>query len=160
MPERLRKTLADAISEVMETMFFLCPEPCQAENGGAGKQGGEEPGGAQVIVQIRAADERLFRIVLKVPSALLRIMAANVLDGPQEERTRKDLEDDMACELANMVAGAFLNRLDEPRRKPLSIPAILAAVPAGEWMSYSCEVEGERLTGLVSCRCPEKGAAG
>jgi hypothetical protein len=155
MQENHRKILADAISEVMETMFFLCPEPCDP---GGGLEESRSP--SEVIVHIQTADERPCQIVLHLPVALLDRMAVNVLEGLKESFSRKDLED-VACEFVNMVAGAFLNRLDAPHRKALSLPGILAGVSEDRegWVSYSCEVEGCRLQARLSCESFQEGAA-
>ena len=138
MPEQTTKTLVDAISEVLETTFFLCLEPVD-------DQAKAQPGN-EIIAHIRTVDEKCLRIVAAFSEPLLKKMADNVLDETDKTPASEVLRD-VAREAVNMFAGAYLNRLDTTRRRKLSVPEILARfdVPAEGCEQLAGEVEGERL---------------
>ena len=148
MQEKMKKALADAISEVMETMFFLCPEPV----GSSGRRAGNGVCTKEVIVHIQTSDEMPYRILLRLSEPLLQRMAGNLFERPGEGFTREELED-VACELANIVAGGLLNRVDVSRRRRLSIPEVLTTCVGRleEWLQYLSEVEGEPFKAYLYC---------
>ncbi len=142
MREQMSRTLRDSISEVLETMFFLCPQVIEE-----GEEGSEGAGsGEDFHVQIQSSNATPYRIVLGVPEGLARKMRENIIDTGGEEPARADLQD-IACELANMVAGQFLSTLENDTRKRLSIPEVLANFTAepDSWLEGRFDVEGETL---------------
>jgi hypothetical protein len=136
MQEQTKKTLRDAISEVLETMFFLCPEPANESQNG--------DGGNEVVAQIRTKGENPLRLVVALPEPLLGTMAQNALGETDEPPSPAALRD-VACEVANMIAGAYVNRLDTTKRSPLSVPEILPGVGDTGDACAQCvtEVDGE-----------------
>lgn len=95
------ENLKAAIFEVLETMFFLFPEPPLL-----GPPVWRGPGlRAWVPVQ----GPKAFRIGLTVPETLARKMAANFLGQDLGQPTAEQVEDAVR-EGANMVAGNFLGR--------------------------------------------------
>ncbi len=148
MQEALKKNFQDAISEVLETMFFLCPEPMDA--------GDDQPGGPAagtgMTVHI-ATVEAAYRVVLRLTDPLLREMSATILEQEGDMLGREEMQD-VACELANMVAGALISRLDLSDRCRLSLPEPLPDFPDKPegWLSYCRKVSGEPLQAYLQCK--------
>ncbi len=114
MSERARRNLKEAISEVLETMYFLCLEP--------GRQGDVfRPGDECISVRIETAGEARYAVELRFTEALLRRISRNVLEGAGGAGDGSSLRD-LALETANMVGGAFLNRFDPDRTLLLELP--------------------------------------
>lgn len=148
MQEEIKKALADAISEVMETMFSLCPEP----PGFSGRRSGAEVCAKEVIVHIQTSDDMPYRILLSLSESLLQRMAGNLFERPGQGFTREELED-VACELANILAGDLLNRVDVTRRRRLSVPEVLTTCVGklDEWLQCLSEVQGEPFKAYLYC---------
>lgn len=140
MQDKMARILRESISEVFETMFFLCPAPL----GPAGESGAREPPGKELIAQIETQEGGDCRVLLILPETLLRRISDNLL-GPCERGRSRDELMDTAREVTNMVGGSVLSRLGTPHRRSLSIPRILSnvEVPAQGAVSYRAEVEGE-----------------
>jgi hypothetical protein len=155
MKEKMLRMLGDAISEVFETMFFLSPTPL-----GQGEiKGCREGGGREVAVQIETEDQAC-RIVLVLPASVLRTMSVNML-GRSEEGDSWETILDTAREAANMVAGAFLTRLDSGFRRPLGVPEVLSAFDGSskEWILYAANVDGETVRSYLLMRDAQEGLA-
>jgi hypothetical protein len=117
-------------------MFFLCPEPVDESQNG--------DGGNEIVAHIRTEGERPLRFVIAFSAPLLGTMAQNAMGEEDESPSPDDLRD-VACEVVNMIAGAYVNRLDATRRSPLSVPEILPAVEDTREAYAACltEVEGK-----------------
>jgi chemotaxis protein CheX len=111
-------TMRDAISNVLETMFFLVP-------------GIEETQSAEVfdkkplvlessITMVSEADN--LRMLFRVTKDFVSLITANFLGVESEEVTEEEMEDTLK-ELANMVGGDCLARLPANSWK-LGIPKI------------------------------------
>ena len=133
-------TLKDAIFEVMETMFFLCPEVVDPEDLVDGQ------GGAKVAVTIHTTGDNSYRIGLQFTEALLRKMAAGLFGEAEASFETAQLHD-LAREAANMVGGAFLHNVDPSRQEKLSLPELVdaASLVIGDRNACSFEVEEEPL---------------
>jgi hypothetical protein len=110
-PEWLQ-TMMDAISEVLETMFFS-----MVDFEGRGK-----PVGTRYCeARIRLTDEDEVTIRFRVVEEFARVLTANFLGSGEEQVKPEEIEDAMK-ELVNMVGGFFQPRVPEKRWR-LGIPA-------------------------------------
>jgi|GEM_PF-520153 len=111
-----RQVMRSAISEVLETMFFVMVD-----------FNAHEPAprtyccGSRICL---AGDERNIEITFRTTEPFARMIAANFLAKEEEEVTREELED-VVKELANMVGGDYIGRL-EGEKWQLGIPSFLA----------------------------------
>ncbi len=110
-----QQTMKDAISEVMETMFFL-PVDFESE----GEQHPPYWCRSTISMTHMHHPERRCEITFYFMEPCARTIAANFLAKTEDEVTREEIEDTLK-EVANMVGGSFLfnSKLDEYQ---LSIP--------------------------------------
>jgi CheY-specific phosphatase CheX len=111
------QALGDAPAEVLETMFFTTAmdEPVEASNS-------EPP--VRVRVRFQGTPSGMFS--LQAAGAAARTIAADFLGQDASEFSTAQVWQVM-CELANMICGATLSRLDVERQFDLSSPEITAA---------------------------------
>jgi len=121
MQEETKLTLTNAISDVLEKMFFFCPEVLD------GPEDAEEPV-EQVFVEISTSSENPWRLYLSYSRQLLRNMGANVFEKDEDLVEEAELLD-LGKETANMVLGEFINLIGNPGEEKLSLPEVLAAPP-------------------------------
>jgi hypothetical protein len=128
--------LAEAASEVLETMYFT----------GVLRQA-EEPevyrdGWLSVRLAFSGPDNGSFGV--RTPGEVARTLASNFL-GVDEEDIRERQMGEVLCELANIVCGAALVRLAGDARFSLTHPEIHADGPAQEATTVVLELD----TGLL-----------
>ena len=105
--------LAEAVREVLEKMFFIDimdPDACQMAPGGVAAEvvfDGDPPGSFHLELDITAA----------------RSAAADFLGEDPDELTGAQMEE-VVCELANMICGAALSRIESTATFRLSKPEI------------------------------------
>jgi CheY-specific phosphatase CheX len=108
----LRRHLRTAADEALETMCFspvLGPAPPQA---------GSEPG---VLVHLGFTGDACGRLWLEMSAAAAAHATANFLGQTEQETDRTQMEM-VTCELANMICGNVLSRLDPYGHFDLSSP--------------------------------------
>lgn len=110
--------MRDAISNVLETMFFLVPAFEENENLKRIQQG---PFFLESSITIAGETQR-FRLLISATKAFVTIITANFLGVGQEEVVLEEMEDTLK-ELANMVGGDCLSRLP-PDNWKLGIPEL------------------------------------
>ena len=103
-----------AISEVLETMYFT--EVSFGEVDAPAENGGWR---ARIEIQAATGPERITLFFCLVPE-FARELTANMLASEPEEVSEEDIKDVMG-ELANMVAGSCINKLD-PTQWKLGLP--------------------------------------
>ncbi len=113
--EDLGQVLADSVAEVLEAMFFTSPV------------GEAEPDALRAGPCLSAAltfrGSPPGRFGVRLPPATGRRIAASFLG--QEEETLEDVQAfEVVCELANMLCGSVLSRLEKDARFDLSPPQI------------------------------------
>jgi len=113
--EKARRNLKEAISEVMETMYFVCLEP-------AGDGDALRPEGAWTTVRIETSGRARYTMELQFTETLLQRISDNVFGAAQPGDAQAPSLRDLALETANMVGGAFLNRFDPERILWLQLP--------------------------------------
>ena len=110
--------MRDAISNVLETMFFLVPAFEESENLRLIAQG---PFFLESSIAI-TGETKHFRLLIRATRAFVTIITANFLGVGQEEVVLEEMEDTLK-ELANMVGGDCLSRLP-PDNWKLGIPEL------------------------------------
>jgi CheY-specific phosphatase CheX len=117
--------LAESVQEVLEKMFFIDSlEPVEE---------GTQPAGIAAELMFDGDPPGLFRLDLDVPAA--RSVAADFL-GEDSENLSVEQLNEVVCELANMVCGSVLSRIESKATFRLSKPEIASAAqqpqgPAG-----------------------------
>lgn len=128
-----RSAMKDAISEVLETMFFVFVD---FDEGLAVRQLGE----CESLVSL-VNGEGTVDISLTASREFARMISANMLGVEEQEITSEDLEDTMK-EFANMVGGNYKARVDINNQWELGIPRFRehgnAAGSSGSGLVFSC----------------------
>jgi CheY-specific phosphatase CheX len=116
--------LAGAACEVLETMFFTCPLG-DAESGAAG----EDPFHARVA--FKGKHSGIFGLSVDGPSALA--ITSNFLGSGDEGEIAPEQVEDVVCELANIICGTVLSRIDSAARFDIGHPELAAAAVEGPY---------------------------
>jgi CheY-specific phosphatase CheX len=156
----IQRALAQSVSEVLEKMFFL-----------EALDGTEEPADDQPQdLSIRLAFEGdppgTFR--LRLAGAAANSIAADFLGADLEDLTQSQSQD-VVRELANMICGAVLSRVESRGSFSLSAPQIVADEHWGpgrhnQETSYTVETGNGTLTAAIrmeerACSVTEKSAS-
>lgn len=146
----LSKSLKTAISDVMERMFFLLPDPPD----------GDPWGGADGLsVSVGITGNPLYRLTLVFDRDLARAMAVNILgisvDPKDYGTTNKCL-----LEAANVIAGNFLHLWDEGSERNITIPSldrsrVFDRFTPHETLIYSYSFEGKGIVARMDMAEPE-----
>jgi CheY-specific phosphatase CheX len=111
----LRKALADSIEETLDAMFFTA---CLGPPEGVGAPQPELA--AQVAFEGRPAG----RLTLRTTARAARSIAANFL-GEEEDAVTARQVGDVLCELANMICGFVLSRVEGAEEFRLGEPRMV-----------------------------------
>lgn len=122
--ERIPQFLAAAAGEVLETMFFTCPMG-DAEDG---DYSSEEA--LHVRIAFNGKFSGLFGLTVDRQSA--HTVASNFLGADDSEVTGEQVED-VVCELANMICGAVLSRIDSSATFEIAHPELAATMVDGNY---------------------------
>lgn len=122
--EMIQEHLKEAISRVMETMFFL---PVQFQEGAQGLKTWFSPGASVLEASVEFAGPRSGKVFLLVPVQGLKEMAANILGLDDDGLSNEHLQDTLK-EAINMIAGRMLSLVDTEGACALGIPRLV-----GEW---------------------------
>jgi CheY-specific phosphatase CheX len=117
--------LAESVQEVLEKMFFV--------DSLGRAEAGAQPSGIAAELMFDGDPPGSFRLELDVPAA--RSAAADFLGEDAEELSTEQLNE-VVCELANMICGSVLSRIESKATIRLSKPMIVSAAeqpqgPAG-----------------------------
>ncbi len=110
--------LPEAAGEVLETMFFTSAVPADKPKAAA-------PRGFAVRVRFEGAPSGTFG--LAVDELPARRIASNFLGAEDEEALAGEQITDVLCELANMICGSVLSRLEANATFDIDAPEPLAA---------------------------------
>jgi CheY-specific phosphatase CheX len=110
----LSNALATAAGDVLETMFFTAASEEPTEDCGT-----DPP--IRVRVRFQGTPSGIF--AMDMPGASARTIAADFLGGESEEISQAQVCQ-VLCELANMICGTTLSRLDMERRFDLASPEV------------------------------------
>lgn len=121
MQETMMTNLKQAISNVLETMFFL---PVQVIEGQGLLKTWFPEDAVLTRAAIRFAGPVCGSFFLLIPANMAREIAANFL-GLGEEEVKKDQKEDTVREALNMISGYVLSQADKAEEYQLGIPEIL-----------------------------------
>lgn len=118
MPEiDLLELTTETVTSVLETMFFTAPLDLAEEVCGEN--------GIEARVAFHGAPSGIFH--LRISASGARLIAAAFL-GKVEDSLGQAETEQVVCELANMVCGSMVSRLESDRSFDLAVPEL---VPAG-----------------------------
>jgi len=148
------EALDEAMKEILERMFFLEAAAIPA--------GTTPRGGDAVQARLTFAGEPPGSLRVSVPRAAARAMAADFL-GVDEAGVSQRQAEDVVCEVANMICGSVLSRLESAVTFHLSAPEIMAGdVAAEEWDTgtrHSAETAIGVFTAILRMESPTCPAA-
>jgi CheY-specific phosphatase CheX len=108
----LQKALADSIEEILDAMFFTA---C----GGA-----PEAARMELAAEVAFEGSAAGRLTVRVAVAAARPIAANFL-GEEEDAITERQVSEVVCELANMICGSLLSRVEGAGEFRLGTPRML-----------------------------------
>lgn len=118
------KALRDAISEVLETMCFMCPVPVKEP------PKNPDPREHWTVVELRFGGNQGGNLRMYFPWALA-VEMANGLRGETDLIPEAEETQDVLKEVTNMVGGSLLHSLDPEAKVSLQLPEILGEM--WEW---------------------------
>jgi CheY-specific phosphatase CheX len=122
-PNEIQTALASAVEEVLETMCFTTVLASSVHPP-------EEDGGAPAItaeLRFHGSPSGGFR--MGVPMKLARVVGAGFLGREQMEVSDSQAEE-VVCELANMICGSVLSRLESKATFQITHPELALPEPA------------------------------
>lgn len=123
-PNEIQVALASAVEEVLETMFFAT-----VLASGEGAVPPEGDGGAPAItaaLRFEGSPSGGFRV--SVPMKLARVVGAGFL-GREEAGVSDSQAAEVVCELANMICGSVLSRLESKATFQITHPELTPSEP-------------------------------
>ena len=120
--------LAPAVSAVLETMFFS--EPMESSD--------RDPSEKQLEARVCFAGEETGALAVRISEASARSLAASFLGESEESLTASQITL-VVCELANMLCGWIVSKMDCPGYFTLGSPVIVR--PSTELSSEIAEFE-------------------
>jgi CheY-specific phosphatase CheX len=116
----LRRALEDSILETLDAMFFTaCLEAPEAQEGGGSVAGPE------MAARVAFAGRPSGRLTVRMAESAARAIAAGFL-GEEENAISERQIGDVLCELANMICGFVLSRVECAEEFRLGEPRLLA----------------------------------
>jgi CheY-specific phosphatase CheX len=124
----VQQALRDSVDEVLDKMFFV---QALGESPDPGLAAMEPP--AAIAVRLTFLGEPSGSLALRLTSTAARSIAADFL-GTDEEEVSDPRMADVVCELANMICGSLLSRVENAATFQLAAPRIvpLSEGPAQE----------------------------
>lgn len=146
----IQQALKEASEEVLEKMFFV-----------RGMEGGDcQPsGGADLHAGLDFEGEPGGSLRLSLSESAARSVAADFLAAEEYALSMRQIEE-VICELANMICGSLLSKLERDARLRLSSPRVFRAGAAesktsgGERAEHSAAIAGGILTITVLTEGP------
>jgi len=156
MPDlNLQQALHDAVHDVLEKMFFIEPDDHLSPTGYPAAEGENT-----IAAKLKFEGPSSGCLTLLLSEAGARPMAADFLGLDIEELPAERIEE-VVCELANMVCGSVLSRIDSHAIFRLASPRVLRGDP---WRFlpeanrdrevYSVGIGSGALTVIVETREP------
>jgi CheY-specific phosphatase CheX len=144
----VREALRDSVNEVLEKMFFveaLGESPDSAPDG-------TEPA-AEIAARLTFDGEPSGSLTLRLTSAAARPIAADFLGTDVETVSDRQVEE-VVCELANMICGSVLSRVESATIFNLAAPQIVQptghAAASPDTSSYAVDLSDGTLTVTVT----------
>ncbi len=124
----LQQTLVSSAEEVLEKMFFFSPP----ENSGAGCRSTEP----EIAACVNFTGDPPGELTLRVARDAARSIAADFLAAEIYE-LQEDQVTGVLCELANMICGSVLSRIESSTVFHLSAPRLLPGTEIPQGAAYS-----------------------
>jgi len=122
-PNEIQAGLAAAVEEVLETMCFTS---VLSSGEGAALAGIGAPAACTAALRFKGAPSGGFR--LGVPRNLARVVGAGFL-GCEETEVSDTQAEEVVCELANMICGSVLSRLESEATFQITHPELVPPEP-------------------------------
>jgi len=154
----IHTALQESVQDVLEKMFFIELDP------EAAGQGESE---AEICAQVSFHGDPSGALTLRVTSREARSVAADFLGADADELSDRQISE-VICELANMICGSVLSRVESTTTFQLAEPAIVSAASAHQLpdgaLSHVVRLSGGSLTVVLeteplSCPVQEKSAS-
>ena len=123
-PNEIQAALAATVEEVLETMCFASVL-ASAEGAAPPEDGGTPP----ITAELHFAGSPPGRFRVSVPMKLARTIGAGFL-GREEAEVSDSQAGEVVCELANMICGSVLSRLESKETFQISHPELTSSEPA------------------------------
>ena len=117
-PNEIQTALAAAVEEVLETMYFSTV--LASAEGTAPSEGGGTPA---ITVKLRFEGSPSGGVRVGVPMKLARVVGAGFL-GREEIEVSDSQAEEVVCELANMICGTVLSRLESKATFQITHPEL------------------------------------
>jgi CheY-specific phosphatase CheX len=111
----VQAVLAESVESVLERMFFV---------DAAGEAVGESPCDPVLAVRVPFEGDPCGWLILAVSLSVARSIAADFLAAEDQALSPGEVQD-VVCELANMICGASLSRLESETTFRLGVPEII-----------------------------------
>ena len=148
----IRQALRDSVNEVLEKMFFvqtLGEASCSESAGPAASD--------EIVVRLAFQGKPPGSLTLRLTAAAGRPIAAAFLGTDEEEVSDVQIAE-VVCELANMICGSVLSRVESATTFHLLAPQLVppSEGPAGGPCTtrYAVELSNGKLTVNVTTRTP------
>lgn len=153
MSDSLQVVLRQSVEEVLEKMFFIRS---------LGEPAGEHrPAGNGLMAQVTFDGEPSGSLSLRVTRDAARSISADFLGSDEGELTQQQVGE-VVCELANMICGSVLSRVESTATFRLASPQFAeaedgvgdAGEPAGPDAIHCVEIAGGNLIVVVKTESP------
>ena len=124
-PNEIQTALAAAVEEVLETMCFA--SVLTSSEGAAPPEGGGTPA---ITVELRFEGNPPGGFRVSVPMKLAHVVGAGFL-GREEAEVSDSEAGEVVCELANMICGTVLSRLENKATFQITHPEMTPSEPGG-----------------------------
>ena len=143
---RVEQVLRESVEAVLEQMFFIqCLEPPSAA-----------VWGPELAAHLAFEGDLSGHLSLRFTAAVARSVAADFLGTEAFELSERQIED-VLCELANMICGSVLSRLESSATFRLSAPSIVTcdSLLAGPGDSvHAVQIDSGRLMVTLHAETP------
>jgi len=142
MPDTaLNQVLSDAVAEVLETMFFVTSE---------GAPPAEALGEPEILAELRFEGEPSGSFSIRITRSVAQSVAADFLGAEVPDVSEQQVLD-VVREMANMICGSVLSRVESEATFRLSTPQVSEGEPESRRaLSASAELAVEVRGGAMS----------
>jgi CheY-specific phosphatase CheX len=133
------RALRDAISEVLETMCFMCPVPVKAPAMDL------DPAEDWAVVELDFGGKDAGSLRIYFPWGLA-VEMASAMRGQADTIAQAEETHDVLKEVTNMVAGSLLHRLDPEAKASLQLPRVVTgAQPWDPARGLAMDLDGRMI---------------
>jgi CheY-specific phosphatase CheX len=141
----LRQALAESLDDVLEKMFFVrsLGEPQNQADGPV------------VTAHLNFEGDPPGWLMLRVTAAAARSVAADFLGEEESELSDRQIGE-VVCELANMICGSMLSRVESNRTFRLGAPQLIAGVSGipPTATTHAAEIGSGAITAIFNTETP------